>query len=157
MLCHSPVGDSLRVRCRQFPSLINCTTIDWFSTWPKEALTSVARQFLKDEDLGGEDVTEAMCDMCAELHWAVEAFGDRVCFIIIFWCWCCVQPPACLDFLFFFLTLLLLFFFFFWWKPNFLSSSSFVKYVETQDLKMISSSVKYVALSAAVARWWRLR
>ena len=54
MLCHSPVGDSLRVRCRQFPSLINCTTIDWFSTWPKEALTSVARQFLKDEDLGGD-------------------------------------------------------------------------------------------------------
>ena len=25
----SPVGDSLRIRCRQFPSLINCTTIDW--------------------------------------------------------------------------------------------------------------------------------
>tara|TARA_B110000091_G_scaffold201914_1_gene233952 strand:- start:56 stop:1435 length:1380 start_codon:yes stop_codon:yes gene_type:complete len=77
MLCHSPVGDSLRVRCRQFPSLINCTTIDWFSTWPKEALTSVARQFLKEEDLGGENVNEAMCDMCAELHWAVESFGDK--------------------------------------------------------------------------------
>ncbi|KAH8057234.1 dynein light chain binding protein [Aureococcus anophagefferens] len=30
VLCMSPVGDALRVRCRQFPSLINCTTIDWF-------------------------------------------------------------------------------------------------------------------------------
>jgi len=28
-LCMSPVGDALRVRCRQFPSLVNCCTIDW--------------------------------------------------------------------------------------------------------------------------------
>ena len=26
----SPVGEAFRARCRQFPSLINCTTIDWF-------------------------------------------------------------------------------------------------------------------------------
>lgn len=30
VLCMSPVGDALRIRCRQFPSLINCTTIDWY-------------------------------------------------------------------------------------------------------------------------------
>ena len=29
-LCMSPVGDALRVRCRQFPSLVNCCTIDWY-------------------------------------------------------------------------------------------------------------------------------
>ena len=40
VLCHSPVGDALRVRCREFPSLINCTTIDWFNQWPVEALTA---------------------------------------------------------------------------------------------------------------------
>lgn len=28
-LCMSPVGSALRVRCRAFPSLINCCTIDW--------------------------------------------------------------------------------------------------------------------------------
>jgi len=27
---------------RQYPSLINCTTIDWFLDWPKEALLEVA-------------------------------------------------------------------------------------------------------------------
>lgn len=29
VLTMSPVGDAFRARCRQFPSLINCCTIDW--------------------------------------------------------------------------------------------------------------------------------
>jgi len=36
-LAFSPVGEKLRDRCRQFPSLINCCTIDWFDRWPLEA------------------------------------------------------------------------------------------------------------------------
>ena len=77
IICHSPVGDALRVRCREFPSLINCTTIDWYTKWPKEALTSVARQFLHDEDLHTDEINSAMCDMCAELHWTVGVFGEK--------------------------------------------------------------------------------
>lgn len=45
-LCMSPVGDALRQRCRNFPSLINCCTLDWFDTWPSAALKTVASQFL---------------------------------------------------------------------------------------------------------------
>ena len=54
ILCMSPVGELLRVRSRMFPSLINCCTLDWFDSWPYEALVSVANQFLKrvpDSDL----------------------------------------------------------------------------------------------------------
>ena len=29
VLCFSPIGDAFRERLRQFPSLINCCTIDW--------------------------------------------------------------------------------------------------------------------------------
>lgn len=48
VLCMSPIGDSLRVRCRQFPSLVDCCTLDWFSSWPEEALLSVANKLLRD-------------------------------------------------------------------------------------------------------------
>lgn len=48
VLCMSPIGDSFRNRLRQYPSLVNCTTIDWFFEWPKEALLEVANKFIKD-------------------------------------------------------------------------------------------------------------
>lgn len=34
-----------------FPSLINCCTIDWFQTWPTDALEMVANKFLEDVEL----------------------------------------------------------------------------------------------------------
>ena len=42
VLTFSPVGSSFRDRCRQFPSIIGCTTIDWYNAWPEDALYSVA-------------------------------------------------------------------------------------------------------------------
>jgi dynein heavy chain len=47
----SPIGETLRVRARKFPSLINCTTLDWFSAWPHQALKSVALRFIEEMDL----------------------------------------------------------------------------------------------------------
>ena len=46
--CCSPLGEVFRARLRQFPALVNCCTIDWFSNWPAEALQSVALRFLND-------------------------------------------------------------------------------------------------------------
>lgn len=31
IICFSPIGDSFRTRMRMFPSLVNCTTIDWYT------------------------------------------------------------------------------------------------------------------------------
>lgn len=42
VLAMSPAGDTLRIRCRNFPGLISNCSIDWFFSWPKEALISVA-------------------------------------------------------------------------------------------------------------------
>ena len=42
VLTFSPVGEQFRDRCRQFPSIINCCTIDWYNQWPADALFSVA-------------------------------------------------------------------------------------------------------------------
>lgn len=46
ILCFSPIGDAFRNRLRQYPALINCTTIDWFLEWPHEALLEVANKYL---------------------------------------------------------------------------------------------------------------
>ncbi|RHW74065.1 dynein heavy chain [Trypanosoma brucei equiperdum] len=50
-LCFSPIGSALRDRLRKFPSLVNCTTIDWFSDWPEDGLRSVAARFLSKVEL----------------------------------------------------------------------------------------------------------
>ena len=51
VLCFSPVGNTLRVRSRKFPSVTNCTSIDWFHEWPQQALMSVSKRFLQDVEL----------------------------------------------------------------------------------------------------------
>ena len=50
----SPLGEIFRARLRSFPSLVTCSTLDWFSEWPEEALLGVGKgQILqKDIDLG---------------------------------------------------------------------------------------------------------
>jgi len=46
----SPIGNLVRERIRNFPSLVNCCTIDWFTIWPEDALEAVADRFLSDEN-----------------------------------------------------------------------------------------------------------
>ena len=76
ILCMSPVGETLRVRCRKFPSLVNCATLDWFSKWPQEALLSVSSQFIKDLTIS-EDLKKSLSTMCMEIHTSVEEAGDK--------------------------------------------------------------------------------
>ena len=76
-LAMSPVGDSLRVRCRMFPSLINCTTIDWYLPWPEDALTSVANRFLAEENLGSDEVKTALASMCVFIHRSIDTVSNR--------------------------------------------------------------------------------
>jgi dynein heavy chain, axonemal len=77
VLCMSPVGDSLRIRCRQFPSLINCTTIDWFHGWPEAALVSVAERFLGGLELPSEEVRASVVTMCGFVHRSIESISAR--------------------------------------------------------------------------------
>lgn len=46
VLAMSPVGETLRTRCRNFPGLVNNCIIDWFTAWPQQALHAVASVFL---------------------------------------------------------------------------------------------------------------
>ena len=51
----SPVGEGFRRRIRTFPGLVNCTTIDWFLSWPDEALKSTAEQSIESVVIQGQD------------------------------------------------------------------------------------------------------
>ncbi|CAM9811362.1 unnamed protein product, partial [Ectocarpus sp. 12 AP-2014] len=77
VLCVSPVGDALRVRCRNFPSLINCTTIDWFFPWPEAALVSVAERFIEGVPLPSDEVRAGLIRMCGVVHTSIKVFADK--------------------------------------------------------------------------------
>ncbi|KDO23904.1 hypothetical protein SPRG_20887 [Saprolegnia parasitica CBS 223.65] len=68
VVCFSPVGHGLRLRCRQFPSLLNCTTIDWYDAWPASALVVVAESYLGDVELASEAARTGLVAMFAHVH-----------------------------------------------------------------------------------------
>ncbi|XP_034243583.1 dynein heavy chain 3, axonemal isoform X2 [Thrips palmi] len=70
-LTMSPIGDSFRERIRMFPSLINCCTIDWFTSWPEDALDRVATVFLKEINV--DDKVRKQCVLlCKKFHLSVR-------------------------------------------------------------------------------------
>ncbi|KAG8512932.1 Dynein heavy chain 6, axonemal [Galemys pyrenaicus] len=77
VLCMSPVGEAFRSRCRMFPSLVNCCTIDWFVEWPKEALLSVSQTFFSNVDIENEELKEKLSLMCVNVHLSVSTMAER--------------------------------------------------------------------------------
>lgn len=75
VLAFSPVGDAFRSRCRQYPSLVNCCTIDWFMPWPDDALYSVAERFLSGD--GMDALKDLLCRICVKIHSSVHAISER--------------------------------------------------------------------------------
>ena len=76
VLCFSPVGDAFRERLRKFPSLVTCTTIDWFSAWPQDALKDVAQEFLSTLSVA-EELREPLADACVAMHSGVTKLSSR--------------------------------------------------------------------------------
>lgn len=64
----SPVGEKLRVRCRKFPALINCCTINWYDNWPGEAIKTVSMNLMKEESDMEHETVEIICDLIKEFH-----------------------------------------------------------------------------------------
>ncbi|KAL8592235.1 hypothetical protein ACOMHN_030910 [Nucella lapillus] len=76
MIAFSPIGDAFRNRLRQFPSLINCCTIDWFQPWPDDALERVAHKFLESSDIDLE-VKGKTVWVCQYFHQSVRLLSQR--------------------------------------------------------------------------------
>uniref|UniRef100_A0A8C6DTU3 Dynein axonemal heavy chain 2 n=1 Tax=Moschus moschiferus TaxID=68415 RepID=A0A8C6DTU3_MOSMO len=79
VLCLSPVGDPFRNWIRQYPALVNCTTINWFSEWPREALLEVAEKYLMGADLGTqENIHKKVAQIFVTMHWSVATYSQKM-------------------------------------------------------------------------------
>jgi len=75
----SPVGDNLRVKARKFPGLVNATSINYFHSWPEDALFNVATNFLANIELP-EDMPELNANICqnmADTHMSISEANRR--------------------------------------------------------------------------------
>ena len=70
-LCFSPVGDAFRFRARKFPGIINCTSMDWFHDWPRNALIDVATRFLSEINFPSQEISDAVGQHMADVHLSI--------------------------------------------------------------------------------------
>ncbi|XP_069015317.1 dynein axonemal heavy chain 2 [Embiotoca jacksoni] len=79
VLCMSPVGEPFRNRILQYPALVNCTTIDWFCEWPKDALLEVAERYLSGLELGSlEGIQTKVASIFVITHQSVAQVSQRM-------------------------------------------------------------------------------
>jgi dynein heavy chain len=74
VLAMSPAGDTLRMRCRNFPGLVSNTSIDWFFAWPEDALSAVAQNFLVNVPLN-EEIRQPITDHIVMIHQSVQKYS----------------------------------------------------------------------------------
>ncbi|KAI9221923.1 dynein heavy chain and region D6 of dynein motor-domain-containing protein [Blastocladiella britannica] len=77
VLCFSPVGGTLRSRCRKFPAIVNSTQIDWFHEWPLEALESVATRFIESCELVSRELKKPVTKFMAFAHQVVNEVSKK--------------------------------------------------------------------------------
>lgn len=76
-LTFSFVGDAFRDRLRAFPALVNCTTIDWFTAWPEDALQAVAHQYLVTQTGISEDSMKQLPQLCMKFHQTAQDIASQ--------------------------------------------------------------------------------
>ena len=64
----SPVGNILASRFRCYPSLTTYMTIDWFNSWPHDALEQVACKYLNDAQFPTQENINKISSSFAKIH-----------------------------------------------------------------------------------------
>jgi dynein heavy chain len=76
-ICMSPVGDKFKDYTRNFPALINNTTIDWFMAWPEEALIEVAESYISRMDID-DQYKQPLAKMAGFIFDQVKKQSDKM-------------------------------------------------------------------------------
>ncbi|XP_066582837.1 dynein axonemal heavy chain 10 [Prorops nasuta] len=74
-LSMSPSGDKLRNRCRDYPGLLNCTTIDWMFSWPEQALLAVGSVRLRE--VLPEEMRDLIVKHAVHVHLSVGEYSKE--------------------------------------------------------------------------------
>ncbi|XP_059138610.1 dynein axonemal heavy chain 10-like [Physella acuta] len=105
VMAMSPVGETLRTRCRNFPGIVNNAIIDWFFPWPEQALFAVASVMISpDNQLIPGEYIEDIVAHCVMVHQSVNDFS--LLFLQRWRRYNYVTPKNYLDFIFCYLRLL---------------------------------------------------
>lgn len=97
ILAMSPLSEEFRDRLRQFPSLVSCCTINWFTEWPAEALLGVARGNIMEKNLELGPSLDGVVEMFRIIHQSVEQKSKR--YLLIMRRHNYVTPTSFLEFL----------------------------------------------------------
>lgn len=76
IMAMSPAGDTLRLRCRNFPGLVSNTSIDWFFPWPEDALSAVATYFLEKVKID-EELRRPVTEHIVMVHQSVQKYSEE--------------------------------------------------------------------------------
>ncbi|PFH34573.1 dynein heavy chain family protein [Besnoitia besnoiti] len=77
IICHSPVGETLRSRARKFPAIVSGAVMDQFHPWPRDALVHVALRFIRDLELPSEEMHAVLAEHMASVHLSVDPANQR--------------------------------------------------------------------------------
>ncbi|XP_051780645.1 dynein axonemal heavy chain 6-like [Erpetoichthys calabaricus] len=79
VVCTSPAGTALRQRCRLYPSLLSCCTVDWYSEWTNSALLKVANTYINSMDLGEnmKALRDSVAEVCVDIHKNVSSIAQQ--------------------------------------------------------------------------------
>ncbi|CBZ52391.1 hypothetical protein NCLIV_021800 [Neospora caninum Liverpool] len=77
IICHSPVGEALRIRARKFPAIVSGTVMDQFHPWPRDALVHVALRFIGDLQLPSPEMHTVLAKHMASVHLSVDPANKR--------------------------------------------------------------------------------
>ena len=48
--------------------MVNCCTLNWFSSWPEEALLSVASTLFSDFQFENDSISKSIVTVCKDIH-----------------------------------------------------------------------------------------
>ncbi|XP_053239011.1 dynein axonemal heavy chain 14 isoform X1 [Podarcis raffonei] len=77
VLTTSYAGLTFRQRCRTYPATINCCTVDWYDTWPEEALCHVAQSYFKQDNTFQNQNLSVLVQICVNIHKNVSIITEK--------------------------------------------------------------------------------